>query len=44
MEAFYESCQWEYPKFAFQIQRQEVYGLNSQGKPIPLEEFGEDIE
>ncbi len=44
MEAFYQACQWEYPKFAFQIHRQEVYGLNSQGEPIPLEEFGEYIE
>ena len=43
METFYQVQQWEYPKFAFQIQREEVYGQNL-GAMIPLEEFGEDFE
>lgn len=45
MEAFYQKQQWEYPKFAFQIQREEVYGWDDKsGKMIPLQEFGEDFE
>ena len=44
METFYESQQWQYPPFAFQIQREEVYGQDSDGRQIPLEQFGEDIE
>lgn len=45
METFYESRQWEYPEFAFQIQREEVYGRDgTTGGLIPLESFGEDIE
>jgi len=45
MEAFYQEQQWEYPRFGFQIQREEVYGRESRyTKPIPLEEFGENIE
>lgn len=44
MEEFYKSRQWEYPRFAFQIQREEVYGRDDSGRLIPLEEFGEDIE
>lgn len=43
MEIFYQTEQWEYPKFTFQIQREEVYGQDSK-KMIPLEEFGEDFE
>ena len=44
MEEFYRQQQREYPPFAFQIQREEVYGRDDCGKLIPLEEFGEDIE
>ena len=44
METFYREMGWEYPGFAFQIQREEVYGRNDAGHPIPLEEFGENIE
>ncbi|MCI8983147.1 MAG: DUF2344 domain-containing protein [Hungatella sp.] len=44
METFYQSMGWEYPKFAFQIQREEVYGRDSAGLLVPLEKFGEDIE
>ena len=45
MEEFYKSRQWEYPRFAFQIQREEVYGRDGgTGRLIPLEDFGEDIE
>lgn len=44
MEEFFREQQWEYPKFAFQIQREEVYGRDASGNRIPLEEFGEDIE
>ncbi len=44
MEAFYQAQQWEYPKFAFRVQREEVYGQDKAGNRIPLEEFGEDIE
>lgn len=44
MEEFYRSMEWEYPRFAFQIQREEVYGRDDSGRLIPLEEFGEDIE
>lgn len=44
MEAFYQAQQWEYPKFAFRIQREEVYGQDKTGNRIPLEEFGEEIE
>ena len=43
MEAFYQAKQWEYPRFTFQIQREEVYGQDSE-EMIPLEEFGEDFE
>lgn len=43
MEAFYQAKQWEYPSFTFQIQREEVYGQDSE-EMIPLEEFGEDFE
>lgn len=44
METFYESQHWQYPPFAFQIQREEVYGQDFDGRQIPLEQFGEDIE
>lgn len=44
METFYESQEWQYPPFAFQIQREEVYGQDLDGRQIPLEQFGEDIE
>lgn len=44
MEAFYQAQQWEYPKFAFQVQREEVYGRDGAGNQLPLEEFGEDSE
>lgn len=45
METFYESRHEIYPKFAFQIHREEVYGQkDGTGALIPLEEFGEDIE
>ena len=43
MEAFYQAKQWEYPRFTFQIQREEVYGQDSE-EMIPLEEFGEEFE
>ncbi len=44
METFYQSRQQNFPEFAFRIQREEVYGRDSRGLLIPLEEFGEDIE
>ena len=45
MESFYEGQGWEYPGFAFQIQREEVYGRDgAEGGLIPLEQYGEDIE
>lgn len=44
METFYRSRQQNFPEFAFRIQREEVYGRDSSGLLIPLEEFGEDIE
>lgn len=43
MEAFYQAKQWEYPRFTIQIQREEVYGQDSE-EMIPLEEFGEEFE
>ncbi|MEG0687714.1 MAG: TIGR03936 family radical SAM-associated protein [Hungatella sp.] len=39
LEAFYQFQHLEYPKCAFQIQREEVYG-----DVMSLEEMGEDIE
>ncbi len=44
MEAFYQAQQLEYPKFAFRVQREEVYGQDEAGNRIPLEELGENIE
>ena len=44
METFYREMGWESPGGAFQIQREEVYGRDAAGHPIPLEEFGENIE
>ena len=44
METFYREMGWESPGVAFQIQREEVYGRDAAGHPIPLEEFGENIE
>lgn len=45
METFYGQQQWEYPRFAFQIQREEIYGReDGSGAMIPLEEFGDPIE
>lgn len=45
METFYESRQKTFPRFAFQIHREEVYGQkDSTGALIPLEDFGEDIK
>lgn len=44
MEAFYREMGWDGPGFAFQIQREEVYGRDEAGTIKPLEEFGEDIE
>ena len=44
--AYYESLGQEYPTFAFQIQREEVYGdqgSDSCHRFIPLEEYGEEI-
>lgn len=45
--AFYESKGMEYPQFAFQIQREEVYGDEGSEtchKFTALEEYGADIE
>lgn len=45
--AYYESMGLEYPPFAFQIQREEVYGdLGDKGCHhfTPLEAYGEEIE
>lgn len=45
--AYYESMGQEYPPFAFQIQREEVYGDlgdESRRRFTPLEAYGEDIE
>lgn len=45
MAAFYQAQGWEYPKFGFQIQREEVYGQDPSTKGVlALERFGEDIE
>lgn len=47
MEAFYHSLGEEYPPFAMQIQREEVYadlGDENERKLMPLEALGEDIE
>ncbi len=47
MEAFYQFMGWEYPSFAFQTEREEVYadaGTDGNRKLIPLEELGEHIE
>lgn len=47
LTAFYESKGQEYPLFAFQVQREEVYGDDGDEdnhKFIPLEEYGADIE
>lgn len=53
MEAFYQAMGWEYPAFAFQIEREEVYadmnpenhtGSGNCRSLVPLEELGEDIE
>ena len=47
MEAFYHSLGEEYPPFAMQIQREEVYadlGDENERKLTPLEALGEDIE
>ena len=47
MEAFYNACGKEYPPFAMQIQREEVYadlGSEDSRRLVPLEDLGEDIE
>ena len=47
MKAFYHSLGEEYPPFAMQIQREEVYadlGDENERKLMPLEALGEDIE
>lgn len=47
LTAFYESRGEEYPVFAFQVQREEVYGDEGSGdlhKFISLDAYGEDIE
>ncbi len=47
MEAFYHSLSEEYPLFAFQIQREEVYaeeGTEDAHRFLPLEAYGTEIE
>lgn len=47
MDAFYQSQGLEYPEFAFEIQREEVYSLTNHengGQLISLDQLGEDIE
>ncbi len=47
MESFYQAMGWEYPAFAFQVEREEVYadvGAEGSRKLVPLEELGEEIE
>ena len=47
METFYRFRNMEYPPFAMQIQREEVYadlGEDGSRHLIPLEDLGEDIE
>ncbi len=47
MGAFYASMGEEYPVFAFQVQREEVYadeGTEGAPKFIPLEDYGTEIE
>lgn len=47
MEAFYRSKGLEYPEFALQVQREEVYadlGTEEAHRFVPLEDLGEDIE
>ena len=47
MEAFYQSLGREYPPFAMQIQREEVYanmGGEGERQLVALEDLGEDIE
>lgn len=47
MEAYYQSKGMTTPEFAFQIQREEVYGYaetDEERRLVPLEDLGEDIE
>lgn len=47
MESFYQSLGKEYPAFAMQIQREEVYanvGNEDERRLVTLEDLGEDIE
>lgn len=47
LTAYYTSLGLEYPLFAFQIEREEVYadeGDEKQHRLVSLEEYGEDIE
>lgn len=47
MEAFYRSRGEDYPVFAFQVQREEVYadlGTDGEHRFVPLEDLGESIE
>lgn len=47
MSAFYQYLGQEYPEFALQVQREEVYtdlGTEEKHRFVPLEDLGEDIE
>ena len=44
MQAFYRFLDMEYPEYAFQIHRMEVYAADTAGGFVALEDMGDDIE